>query len=108
MRHFQNAFFAATVIGVAALAAPSANAQYALGYGATPDPYVYSSGPYAYSRGPYAYSSGPFAYASEPYGYYGSLRGSTYSYGADRANPSISWSGFDLDNPRDQQLQGHN
>jgi hypothetical protein len=35
-----------------------------------------------------------------PYG------GSYYSYGADRANPSVSPNGWDMDNPRDQQLQG--
>jgi hypothetical protein len=35
-------------------------------------------------------------------------RGSYYSYGAGRANPSLSPNGWDQDNPRDQQLQGHN
>ena len=34
--------------------------------------------------------------------------GSYYSYGASRANPSVSPNGWDQDNPRDQQLQGHN
>jgi len=34
--------------------------------------------------------------------------GSYYSYGASRANPSLSPNGWDQDNPRDQQLQGHN
>ena len=29
-----------------------------------------------------------------------------YSYGADKANPSIAPNGWDVDNPRDQQLQG--
>ena len=38
-----------------------------------------------------------------PYRYNG---GPTYSYGADRANPSFSPRGFDQDDPRDQQLQG--
>jgi hypothetical protein len=40
--------------------------------------------------------------------YYGDspYRGSYYSYGADRANPSISPNGWDMNNPRDQQLQG--
>ena len=38
--------------------------------------------------------------------YYGPQGGSYYSYGADRANPSISPNGRDLNNPRDQQLQG--
>jgi len=33
---------------------------------------------------------------------------SYYSYGADKANPSLSPQGFDTSNPRDQQLQGHN
>ena len=33
---------------------------------------------------------------------------SHYSYGADKANPSLSPRGFDTNNPRDQQLQGHN
>jgi len=36
------------------------------------------------------------------------LNGSYYSYGADRANPSLSPRGMDQNNPRDQQLQGHN
>ena len=35
-----------------------------------------------------------------PYG------GSHYSYGPDRANPSVAPHGWDVDNPRDQQLQG--
>ncbi len=44
------------------------------------------------------------------YGYVGPAwrRGSYYSYGAGRANPSLSPNGWDQDNPRDQQLQGHN
>jgi hypothetical protein len=43
------------------------------------------------------------------YGYNGPWRrGSYYSYGAGRANPSVSPNGWDQDNPRDQQLQGHN
>jgi hypothetical protein len=32
--------------------------------------------------------------------------GSSYSYGADRANPSFAPYGYDQDNPPDQQLQG--
>jgi hypothetical protein len=32
--------------------------------------------------------------------------GHYYSYGADRPNPSVSPNGWDVDNPRDQQLQG--
>jgi hypothetical protein len=44
------------------------------------------------------------------YGYVGPAwrGGSYYSYGAGRANPSLSPNGWDQDNPRDQQLQGHN
>jgi hypothetical protein len=38
--------------------------------------------------------------------YYGPHGGSYYSYGADRANPSVAPNGWDVDNPRDQQLQG--
>lgn len=41
--------------------------------------------------------------------YYGAARpyaGTYYSYGADRANPSLSPNGWDLGNPRDFQLQG--
>jgi hypothetical protein len=49
---------------------------------------------------------GPYGYG---YGYGRPWRaGSYYSYGADRANPSLAPNGWDLDNPRDQQLQGHN
>jgi hypothetical protein len=33
---------------------------------------------------------------------------SYYSYGADKSNPSLSPHSYDADNPRDQQLQGHN
>ena len=42
-------------------------------------------------------------YAMRHYGPYG---GSYYSYGADRANSSVAPNGWDVDNPRDQQLQG--
>jgi len=38
--------------------------------------------------------------------HYGPPSGSHYSYGADRANPSLAPNGWDTDNPRDQQLQG--
>ena len=39
--------------------------------------------------------------------YYGApYAGVSYSYGANRANPSLSPSGWDLDNPRDFQLNG--
>jgi hypothetical protein len=51
-----------------------------------------------------AYDAGPvYGYARPAW-----RRGSSYSYGADRANPSLSPNGWDQDNPRDQQLQGHN
>ena len=43
---------------------------------------------------------------AQPYGYYGPRHGSYYVYGPDRANPSIAPNGWDVDNPRDQQLQG--
>jgi hypothetical protein len=66
-------------MGIVALTASTADAQY---------------GPYRYSRGPYA---------SYGYGWGG---GPTYSYGANRANGSISPNGLDQDNPRDFQLQG--
>jgi hypothetical protein len=48
----------------------------------------------------------PYGYG---YGYGYSYRyapGSYYSYGANRANPGIAPNGWDLDNPRDFQLQG--
>jgi len=38
--------------------------------------------------------------------HYGPRSDTYYSYGADRANPSIAPNGWDVDNPRDQQLQG--
>ena len=81
MRHIKNALIATAVVGVAALTASAADAQYA---------------PRSYN-GPYN-SDG----RAQPYG------GSYYSYGADRANPSFSPNSYDQDNPRDQQLQGHN
>ena len=43
----------------------------------------------------------PGFYGPPPYGSY-------YSYGADRANPSLAPNGWDLSNPRDFQLGGHN
>ena len=82
MRHIHNALIATAVVGVAALTASAADAQYA------PRSYGYVNGPYD-------------SYA-QPYD------GRYYSYGADRANPSFSPRGYDQDNPRDQQLQGHN
>jgi hypothetical protein len=33
---------------------------------------------------------------------------SYYSYGANKPNPSFGPHAYDADNPRDQQLQGHN
>jgi len=71
MRRIQNALIATAVVGLAALSASGASAQYA-------------------PRG---------------HGWHG---GSYYSYGADRSNPSFSPQSYDQDNPRDQQLQGHN
>ncbi len=38
--------------------------------------------------------------------HYGPPSGSYYSYGADRANPSVAPNGWVVDNPRDLQLQG--
>ena len=52
------------------------------------------------------YPNGPYAgYDNGPYGAYVRV-GSYYSYGADRANPSLAPNGWDLGNPRDFQLQG--
>ncbi|HKD66775.1 MAG TPA: hypothetical protein VKB84_08045, partial [Candidatus Binataceae bacterium] len=48
--------------------------------------------------------SGPYAAYDAPYG--APYAGSYYSYGADRANPSLAPNGWDLGNPRDFQLQG--
>ena len=81
MRRIHNALIATAVVGLTAFAASAADAQYA------PRSYGYYNGPYEYSQ---------------PYG------GRYYSYGADRANPSFSPRSYDQDNPRDQQLQGHN
>ena len=47
---------------------------------------------------------GSAATAQAPYEYGPPDTG--YSYGADRANPSIAPNGWDQDNPRDFQLQG--
>ncbi|HLH92935.1 MAG TPA: hypothetical protein VKX28_31305 [Xanthobacteraceae bacterium] len=52
---------------------------------------------------------GSAASAQVPYGAYdyaGPRAGSFYSYGANRANPSLAPNGWDQDNPRDFQLQG--
>jgi hypothetical protein len=84
MRHIHNALIATAVVGLAALTASAADAQYA------PRPYGYYNGPYDSDI------------QARPHG------GRSYSYGADRSNPSFSPRGYDQDNPRDQQLQGHN
>jgi hypothetical protein len=76
MRRIQNALLATAVVGLAALTASGASAQYA-----------------------------PRDYGWHSYGRHG---GSYYSYGAERGNPSFSPHSYDQDNPRDQQLQGHN
>jgi hypothetical protein len=109
-------------MGTLALPATAADYPPSLTYGGAYNAY---DGTYAY-RGAYAYVPvAPFAYNGAyaaydavmpvaPYGGYGYgygrpwRGGSYYSYGADRANPSFSPNGWDLDNPRDQQLQGHN
>ena len=106
------------LMGTLALPATAADYPPSLTYGGA---YNESGGTYAY-RGAYAYAPvAPYAYdgayaayavtpvASYGYGYARPWRGgSYYSYGADRANPSFAPNGWDLDNPRDQQLQGHN
>src|SRR5690348_325300 len=69
MRDTHHALIATAVIALSALTASVADAQYA------PGPY----GPYR------SYYRGPFPYA-----------GTYYSYGADRANPSLSPNGWDL------------
>jgi hypothetical protein len=78
MRDIHHALIATAVIALSALTASTAIAQYA------PGPY-----------GPYRYYGGPAPYA-----------GTYYSYGADRANPSLAPNGWDQGNPRDFQLQG--
>jgi hypothetical protein len=65
-----------------------------------------AAAPYPYAdryRG--AYAAGPYGYADRDRAY---APGSTYVYGADRANPSVSPNGFDQDSARDFQLDGHN
>jgi len=78
MRDIRHALITTAVIALATLTASVADAQYAPGV-----------------RGPYGYYNGSGPYA-----------GTYYSYGADRANPSLSPNGWDLGNPRDFQLQG--
>jgi len=76
MRYIHNALIAAAVIGAGALITSAADAQYYYG-------------PRGYD-GPYA----------------SPLGGRYYSYGAERSNPSFGPHSYDLDNPRDFQLQG--
>jgi len=64
----------------------------------------------AYDSAGYGYGySGAYGYAGG-YGYRqrATWPGTYYSYGADRSNPSVDPSGFDQDNARDFQLNGHN
>jgi hypothetical protein len=82
MRHMKHALVAAAAIGIAALTVSAAEAQY-------------------WSR-----FYGPRYFGPSYYG--AGLDATYYSYGANRANPSIAPYGLDMDNPRDQQLQGHN
>jgi hypothetical protein len=79
MRHIHTALIATAALGLAALTASAADAQ--------------TSTPRDYARS---------------YGYSQPSGGSYYSYGADKMNPSVNPGGYDQDNPRDQQLQGHN
>ena len=88
----RHALIATAALGLAASVASTAVAQYAP-YGAR-----YHAGPYVRDDGgPYATYDAPYA---APYA------GSYYSYGADRANPSLAPNGWDLGSPRDFQLQG--
>src|SRR5262249_3249759 len=77
MRDIGHALITAAMIALAVLTASAANAQYGPG-----------------PRGAYGYYGGYFPYA-----------GTYYSYGADRANPSLSPNGWNSSNPRDFQLQ---
>ena len=89
-----HALIATAAVALAASVASTAVAQYA------PEPYGarYHAGPYVgEGGGPYAVYDAPYA---APY------VGSYYSYGADRANPSLAPNGWDLGSPRDFQLQG--
>ena len=109
---------------IATLALPATAADFppSLTYGGAYNAYGPYGGTYAY-RGAYpavvpapldydgAYAAYDAVTPVVPYGYgYGRpwRGGSYYSYGADRANPSLAPNGWDLGNPRDQQLQGHN
>lgn len=97
-----HALIATAAVGLTASIASTAVAQYAPETVAQYAPGTYGSryhaGPYVgEDRGAYAAYDAPYA---APYA------GSYYSYGADRANPSLAPNGWDLDNPRDFQLQG--
>jgi hypothetical protein len=90
---------ALTTVAVTASAANAQNWRYSDEYGP-----AIASGPYdgAYDAVVPAPYAGTYAYGSRGW------NGRYYSYGANRANPSTSPNGWDQDNPRDQQLQGHN
>lgn len=96
------ALIATAAVGFAASIASTAVAQYAPGTVAQYAPGTYGS---RYHAGPdVGEDSGPYAAYDAPYA--APYAGSYYSYGADRANPSLAPNGWDLDNPRDFQLQG--
>jgi hypothetical protein len=76
MSHGRTLLLAIASLGVAALTASAANAQYR---------------PYGAYGGPYASYGWPGRYCA---------------YCADRSNPGVSPNGWDQDNPRDHQLQG--
>ena len=84
-----HALIATAAIALTVLTASMADAQYVAGTG-----WRYHNGPYP------GYGYGPYAGYDRPY------VGTYYSYGADRANPSLAPNGWDLGNPRDFQLQG--
>jgi hypothetical protein len=113
---------AAGMTAASALPATAADILSSRGYGRVDTAYV---SPYAATDayggaynavvpldddGPYAAYDAPAPLGPYGYGYSRPWRrsGSYYSYGAGRANPSLSPNGWDQDNPRDQQLQGHN
>jgi hypothetical protein len=87
-----------TAIALAALTASAADAQYAPRSYADDAQYV----PRPYGAGA-QFAPSPY----DAYDYAGGPSGETYySYGADRAHPSLSPNGWDLGDPRDFQLQG--
>jgi hypothetical protein len=79
----RHALITTTAIALAASATSAADAQYA----------QYTAGP----------SGRSYPYVARPDSLYA---GTYYSYGADRANPSLSPNGWDQNVPRDFQLQG--